>query len=90
MMGSFTKVRILILTCFVLLVNAAFGQTFGSIGGDARDASGAVVSGAVVTTVNVATNASRTVLTNEAGAYSFPSLPPEPIPSGSRRSASRP
>ena len=34
------------------------------------------VSRSRVTAVNVGTNASRNVVTNEAGAYSFPSLPP--------------
>jgi hypothetical protein len=53
-----------------------FGQTFGSIAGEAHDGTGAIVAGAAVTATNAGTNASRTVLTNEAGAYSFPSLPP--------------
>jgi len=60
----------------VLLGGAAFGQTFGSIGGEARDTTGAIVSGAAVTALNVGTNAVRTAITNEAGTYSFPSLPP--------------
>ena len=72
-----TQIRLLALGCVLLLTGSlAFGQTFGSIGGEARDASGAVVAGATVTAINVGTNASRSVLTNEAGAYSFPSLPP--------------
>ncbi len=54
----------------------AFSQTFGSIGGETRDSTGAVVAGAAVTAVNVGTNASRTAVTNDAGAYAFPSLPP--------------
>ncbi len=75
-MGSLTKLRISVQMGLLLIGIAAFGQTFGSIGGDARDASGAVVSGAVVTAVNVGTNAPRSAVTNDAGAYSFPSLPP--------------
>src|SRR5258707_6059781 len=75
-MESVATVRIIVLACCLLLVNAAFGQTFASIGGDVRDSSGAIVSGAMVTAVNVGTNAARTAVTNEAGAYSFPSLPP--------------
>ncbi|HKA01290.1 MAG TPA: carboxypeptidase-like regulatory domain-containing protein [Candidatus Solibacter sp.] len=41
-----------------------------------HDSSGAVIAGATVTAINAGTNGSRTVTTNEAGAYSFPSLPP--------------
>jgi hypothetical protein len=37
---------------------------------------GAIISDATVTALNVATNAARTVITNDAGGYSFPSLPP--------------
>src|ERR1700704_3877325 len=62
--------------CLLLAGIPAFGQTFGSIGGEARDSSGAIVSGAVVTAINTGTNAPRSAVTNEAGAYSFPSLPP--------------
>ncbi len=72
-----TRTRLLALGCTLLLAGQlAVGQTFGSIGGEARDSSGAVVAGATVTAVNAGTNAARTVATNEAGVYSFPSLPP--------------
>jgi hypothetical protein len=76
MTGIVKQTRLFVLSCFLLASQVAFGQTFGSIGGDTRDATGAVVAGATVTAVNAGTNASRTVMTNEAGAYSFPSLPP--------------
>ena len=76
MKGIATLTRLLAIECVLLAGHAAFGQTFGSIGGDTRDSTGAVVAGAVVTAINVGTNASRNVVTNEAGAYSFPSLPP--------------
>jgi hypothetical protein len=58
------------------LCSAAFSQTFGSISGEVHDAQGAVVPGAEVTVKNTETNASRDTLTNDAGVYSFPSLPP--------------
>src|SRR5258707_264784 len=54
----------------------AFCQTFGAISGETRDSTGAIISEATVTALNVATNAVRTVNTNDAGGYSFPSLPP--------------
>src|SRR5713226_6764660 len=52
------------------------GQTSGEITGEIRDPSGSVVVGAAVTVGNKANSASRTVLTNDAGVYSFPSLQP--------------
>ena len=54
----------------------AFAQTFGSITGETRDVSGAVVAGVSVTAINEGTDATRTAVTNEAGIYSFPSLAP--------------
>ena len=70
------KLSLFAVGCFLLAGQLAFGQTFGSIGGEARDSTGAVVAGAVVTAVNTGTNASRSAVTNDAGAYAFPSLPP--------------
>jgi hypothetical protein len=59
--------------CFCL---PAFSQTFGEIGGEIRDTSGATVAGAVVTITNEATNATREAISNDAGVYTFPSLTP--------------
>ena len=53
-----------------------FGQTMASITGEARDTSGASVAGAEIILANEATGATRSVTTNDAGAYAFPSLPP--------------
>src|SRR4051794_38458134 len=53
-----------------------FGQTLGEITGQVADSSGALISGATITVTNTATNASREAVSNEAGVYSFPSLPP--------------
>src|SRR6267378_3127857 len=75
-MSRFVRTRLFALGCVLMANQAAFAQTFGAISGDTRDASGAVVAGAIVTAVNLGTNAARTVTTNEAGDYSFPSLPP--------------
>ena len=66
-----------ILAGFVLLLGqAAFGQTLGSMAGEVRDASGAIVPGATISATNTGTNAARTSITNDTGAYAFPSLPP--------------
>jgi len=65
-----------VLIGLLILAPIQFGQTSGSIAGETLDPTGAAISGATVSLVNAETNAARTVLTNEAGAYSFPTLPP--------------
>src|SRR5258706_11419458 len=75
-MSRFVRAQLFVLGCVLLANQAAFAQTFAALSGDTRDASGAVVTGATVTAINVGTNAARSVTTNEAGDYSFPSLPP--------------
>ena len=60
---------------FVLLLLVAVpvgAQTLGTITGEVKDASGAVIPGATVTATNTGTNATREMQSNEAGAYSFP------------------
>ena len=56
----------------------AGAQTLGTITGDVKDASGAIIPGASVTAQNTSTNATREGQSNAAGAYSFPALPPGP------------
>ena len=51
-------------------------QTLGEITGEVRDSTGASVPGVTVNITNTATNAKRSSITNDAGIYSFPSLPP--------------
>src|SRR5437773_12159632 len=53
-----------------------YAQTFGEVTGRVTDPSGAVIPGASVALTNVNTNAVRNVVTAEAGAYTFPSVPP--------------
>lgn len=62
----------------LLLISTVRGaaQTSGEITGVVTDASGAAVSGATVTVINIATNAARQVPTNSEGVYNFPSLLP--------------
>jgi hypothetical protein len=67
--------------CFAVLLAFASasllpGQTLGEITGEVHDPSGSVVVGAEVTSTNDATGAVRSVLSNNAGLYSFPSLQP--------------
>jgi hypothetical protein len=51
-------------------------QSDAELGGTVRDASGASIPGAAVTITNVATQAARTTVTNEAGFFLVPLLPP--------------
>src|SRR6266446_3353380 len=60
----------------LLCTLSAFGQTLGEVTGQVADPAGASITGANVTITNVNTNASRSAITNEAGVYSFPALPP--------------
>jgi hypothetical protein len=48
----------------------------GEITGSVTDSTGAVISGALVTLVNPATNTQRTARTNTDGIYDLPALPP--------------
>ena len=68
---------VLVLAVFAILsASAVYAQTFGEITGRVTDPSGAVVPAASLTLTNVNTNAVRNAVTTEAGAYSFPSVPP--------------
>jgi len=60
----------------LFLCQPAFAQTLGTITGEVKDSTGAVVPGATVTVVNKATNATRTTVSNAVGLYDFPALPP--------------
>ncbi|HYE74396.1 MAG TPA: carboxypeptidase-like regulatory domain-containing protein, partial [Blastocatellia bacterium] len=73
MLPRFTKVFLLFL-CFLCSTHAQTPS--GEISGVIFDASGLVVPGVKVSLNNLATNASREVVTNEAGLYTFPALQP--------------
>ena len=62
----------------VLLASGCYSQTFGSITGEVRDSSGALIPNASVTVTNTATSATRGVTTNDSGLYTVPSLVPGP------------
>jgi Carboxypeptidase regulatory-like domain len=63
----------------VALASAGVAQaqlTRGIVSGTVRDQSGAAIPGANVTVTNVATNISRSVVTNDSGFYRAPALEP--------------
>jgi hypothetical protein len=61
---------------WLVLCAPSFAQTLGTITGEVKDSTGAVIPGVVVTVVNKATNATRTTTTNTVGLFDFPALPP--------------
>jgi outer membrane receptor protein involved in Fe transport len=65
------------LVCVMVGSSVAMGQlTRGTISGTVRDESGAAIAGAEVTITNNATNAAKTVSTDETGLYRVPALDP--------------
>src|SRR5213592_866050 len=53
----------------------AFGQSSNAtLGGTVSDATGALIPGVTITATNTQTGIVTTVLSNETGAYNFPSL----------------
>ncbi len=56
--------------------NAAAQVLYGSIVGNVTDNTGAALPGAAVTITNVETNTTRETVTDETGAYRFPTLQP--------------
>src|SRR5437867_4925521 len=70
------KTLLVVATLAALSACCLYAQTFGEVTGRVTDPSGAVIPGASVTLTNINTNAVRSVVTTEAGAYTFPSIPP--------------
>ncbi len=66
----------LLFSAFCLLPAALVAQTFGEVTGTVTDPTGAVVTGAVITITNTATNQVRRASTNDAGNYTVPFLVP--------------
>ncbi len=68
--------HVMLIIGLCLSAGFAAGQTFGSITGEVRDPSGAVMPNASVTATNVGTSVSRATATNDSGVYNFPDLIP--------------
>ncbi|MCM3879599.1 MAG: carboxypeptidase-like regulatory domain-containing protein [Vicinamibacterales bacterium] len=67
-----------VLAWLVFVYAPAGAQTLGTITGEVKDASGAIIPGATVTATNTGTNAAREMPSNGAGVYTFAALPPGP------------
>src|SRR5438128_1949680 len=65
-----------LLLCSVLFTNAFAQTTNATLGGTVSDATRALIPGVTVTATNTQTGIVSTTITNETGAYNFPSLQP--------------
>ncbi|HWJ25334.1 MAG TPA: carboxypeptidase-like regulatory domain-containing protein, partial [Flavisolibacter sp.] len=71
------KLHVLLFALLFFSALSVFAQDpFGSIEGNVKDQQGAVVQNATVTVRNIATNATKTVTTNENGHYRVLQLQP--------------
>ena len=66
----------LVIGLLCLSLGVLLAQTGGTITGEVKDQSGALVPNATITVTNTATNVARNTQTNTAGIYSFPGLVP--------------
>lgn len=66
----------LALCCLLSSAAASAQMTRGSVAGTVRDASGAVVPGAIITVTNAGTNAAHAAVTDRDGAYRVAALEP--------------
>src|SRR3954453_2165977 len=62
--------------CASLFAGSLSAQTLGTVTGEVKDSTGAMVAGAAVTVRNTATNGLREAVTNEEGIYAIPALNP--------------
>jgi hypothetical protein len=70
----FTSLLLILLLGFVVFSGSAFGQAIGSMTGVVSDVSQAKIPGVSVTAINTATGVRTSTISNETGAYNFPSL----------------
>ena len=70
------KRLVLISGLLCLSLDVVLAQTGGTITGEVKDQSGALIPNATITATNTATNVARNTQTNTSGIYSFPGLIP--------------
>src|SRR4029453_6354703 len=74
--GRSMRAGVLAVASLLTLTQPAYAQADrGTITGQVTDQSGAVITGATVKAVHVATNFERTVTTSKEGSYTIPQLP---------------
>ncbi|QHN04587.1 carboxypeptidase regulatory-like domain-containing protein [Granulicella sp. WH15] len=74
----FAVLTLFLLTCLPGSVPSAFAQatSTGTVTGTVTDASGALIEGATITVVDIATKAKLSATTNKDGQYVLPNVPP--------------
>ena len=70
----FSSLLLMLLLVFVVFSGIAYGQAVGSITGVISDTSQAKIPGTMVTAINTATGVRTSTISNDTGAYNFPSL----------------
>src|SRR5437870_4949734 len=68
------KAMTILVIALVCLPVTVLAQSTGSISGQVRDATGALIPGADVTARNLATNLTYNALSNELGTFEFPAV----------------
>jgi Carboxypeptidase regulatory-like domain/TonB dependent receptor len=77
-MRSFAERSVFFLVLLIVLIGLpvlTWAAVGGSVSGTVKDATGAVIPKATVTTTNTDTGVRQSVVSNDTGAYSFPTLP---------------
>src|SRR5215510_5906387 len=74
--GAFMRTSIAAAICIALLFTPALFAQNAQLGGIVSDPSGALIPGVTITATNTDTGVATTTITNESGAYTFPSLQP--------------
>ncbi len=74
--GAWTLLALLVLSAAPAFAQGGGASSTGSISGDVKDAQGGVLPGVTVTATSPAQIGQLTAVTNEAGIYRFPSVPP--------------
>src|SRR5262245_52637888 len=70
------RIPFLVPVVFSMLTGSLLAQETGAIRGRAKDPSGAILPGVMVTLTDKATQRIQTTITSEVGGYTFPAVPP--------------
>jgi hypothetical protein len=70
------RIPFMVTAVFLVLAGSLLAQETGTIRGQAKDPSGAILPGVTVTLTGKATQRIQTTITSEVGGYTFPAVPP--------------